>query len=211
MVRVLNFKDIDVRFLEFSEPYNGKYGGQSLSIKYMGDKLCIQTPKCGLPYGINTFDTGNAIKYSTDLVLNENDEKQKDFLNFLNKFDEAIRSKAKEMSMKWFSRELEAEVIDNIHKSSLRKNGTVMRTKIITDTKSNPLCTIFDDKKNIMNLKNITKGDCQCVIELTGIYFIAKEFGCTWKVLQLMHFPVKTLTGYAFIDSDDEEEDAEPV
>ena len=62
-----------------------------------------------------------------------------------------------------------------------------------------------------MNISNIVKSDCQCVLELTGIYFIAKEFGCTWKVMQMMVFPVKTLSGYAFVDSDDEQEDAEPV
>ena len=211
MVRVLNFSEIDCRFLEFSEPYNGRYGGQSLTIKYMGEKIAIQTPKCGLPYGINSFDTGTSTKYSADLVLDKDTDKIKDFLRFLKEFDEAIKSKAHEMSVKWFGRELETEVIDSIHKNSLRKNGTVMRTKIVTDTKSNPLCTIFDEKKNIMSISNIVKSDCQCVLELTGIYFIAKEFGCTWKVMQMMVFPIKTLSGYAFIDSDDEDEDAEPV
>ena len=211
MVKVLNFNEIDCRFLEFSEPYNGRYGGQTLSIKYMGEKISITTPKCGLPYGINSFDTGNSTKYSADLVLNSNEPKNEEFLKFLNNFDEAIRTKAKESSLKWFGRELESEVIQGIHKSSLRKNGTVMRCKIITDTKSNPLCTIFDEKKNIMNISNITKSDCQCILELTGIYFIAKEFGCTWKVLQMMNYPVKTIKEYAFIDSDEETEDAEPI
>jgi len=211
MVRILNFNEIDCRFLEFSEPYNGRYGGQSLSIKYMGEKISIQTPKCGLPYGINSFDAGNSTKYSADLVLDKDSEKIRDFLKFLKEFDKAIKSKAQEMSIKWFGRELDPEVIGSIHKNSLRKNGSVMRCKIVTDTKSNPLCTIFDEKKNIMNISNIVKSDCQCVLELTGIYFIAKEFGCTWKVMQMMVFPTKTLNGYAFIDSDEEEEEAEPV
>ena len=211
MVKVLDFDKIDCRFLEFSEPYNGKFGGQSLHIKYSGDKIIIQTPKCGLPYAINTFDTGNSIKYSADLLLNSQNKEMNEFLQFLKTFDEAIATKARNSSMSWFGRELEPDVIESIHKKSLRKNGTVMRTKIVTDAKSNPLCTIFDDKKNIMSIKNIVKSECQCVLELTGIYFIAKEFGCTWKVLQMMNYPVKTISGYAFVDSDDEIEDAEPV
>ena len=63
----------------------------------------------------------------------------------------------------------------------------LFKIKIPCDSKNNPCCTIFDIHKNILEFNSIDKHlDVSAVIELTGVYFIAKEFGVSWKLLQLM-------------------------
>jgi len=53
----------------------------------------------------------------------------------------------------------------------------------------------------------------EAIVELVGLYFVAKEFGMSWKVVQLKVFPSERLKGYSFLcDSDEESDqsDAEP-
>ena len=50
----------------------------------------------------------------------------------------------------------------------------------------------------------------EAIVELTGVYFVAKEFGLSWKIIQLKVFPNNKLQGYSFVSDSDDDSDAEP-
>lgn len=212
MVKVLNIKEIDHEKLEYHDPVNGKFGGKSLRVTYNGDKIILEISKCDLPFGVNEYESQYGKKYSLDLSLNNCNS---DFASFLRKFDDMNMKKGFEKSFNWFSKDLDKDIIDQLYKKQLRENANyppLIRAKIINNA-IGPLCTVFDSNKNIIDLKSVQKrSEVSAVIELTGIYFVAKEFGVTWKLLQLMVHPKVDMTSYAFVDDDDDDiEDAEPV
>lgn len=212
MVKVINIKDIDLSKLEYHDPVNGKFGGKSMRVTHRGDKIILEVSRCDLPFGVNEYESQYGTKYSVDLSLNEGN---KDFESFLQKFDDLNVEKGIEKSSEWFSKDLDRDIVDQLYKRQLRKsNGynPLMRAKIINNA-IGPLCTVFDNNKNIIDLKSVKKhSEVSAVIELTGIYFVAKEFGVTWKLLQLMVHPKLDMSSYAFVDdSDDDTEDAEPI
>lgn len=212
MVKIINIKDIDLQKLEYHEPVNGKFGGKSLRVTHRGDKIILEVSRCDLPFGINEYETQYGKKYSVDLSLNEGN---KDFESFLQQFDNLNIEKGYEKSKEWFSKDLDKNIIDQLYKKQLRRSpnyNPLMRAKIINNA-IGPLCTVFDNNKNVISLDSVKKqSEVSAVIELTGIYFIAKEYGVTWKLLQLMVHPKLDMTSYAFVDdSDDDMEDAEPV
>jgi hypothetical protein len=55
----------------------------------------------------------------------------------------------------------------------------------------------------------ITKGTTfKAIIELSAVWFINRQFGCTWRIaqMQILSRPDK-LTGFAFKTEDDEDAD----
>ena len=54
------------------------------------------------------------------------------------------------------------------------------------------------------------------IAEMQGLWFVGKQFGVTWRVVQAKIYPVVSLQAYAFKDEDDdvdetEEEEVEEV
>lgn len=212
MVKIINIKDIDLSKLEYHDPVNGKFGGKSLRVTYGGEKVCLEVSRCDLPFGVNEYESQYGKKYSVDLSLNEGN---RDFETFLQKFDDLNVEKGLERSREWFSKDLDRDIVEQLYKKQLRRSenyNPLMRAKIINNA-IGPLCTVFDNNRNVIDLHSVQKrSEVSAVIELTGIYFVAKEFGVTWKLVQLMVHPKLDMSGYAFVDdSDDEIEDAEPV
>ena len=214
MVQLVDIRDVKVRDLEYQSPKVSKLGNQSVNVVYDSHKLSIQTPKCFLPFGVNKYESPYGTKYSIDLSLKGNSPIMTSFITMLQDLDEQNIIKAVENSETWFGRSMDKETIEKMYRPIVKINEgypPIFRVKIINDTRG-PLCTFFDSNKNTIDIDCVKpKNDVMCVIELTGMYFIAKEFGMTWKMVQLMNFPSQVLKDYAFIDdSDDDNDDAEP-
>jgi len=208
MVKIYDYNSIDIDNLVYDDPNQGKMGGQYVKITNGPNKILIQTPKSYLPFGINRYEGGYGTTYSIDISSNN-----ETFNNFLNKFDELNKKRAQENMNKWFSKNLDEDAINQIYKTQLKKSDSnyppLMRIKIPTNSKG-PLITIFDIDKNVISLDQVQKQcDVSAVIELTGLYFKAKEFGMSWKVVQLMVYPRLNLNTYAFVDDDDDDFDDE--
>ena len=127
-------------------------------------------------------------------------------------FDDNNAKVAHENSMSWFKKSLDTSVIDELYRSTLKtqKNyAPIMKVKMPT-RHDVFLGDIFDQNKEKVDISSIEKGcSVQAIIECVGMYFVAREFGITWKVVQLKVYPPNKLTGYAFVD-EDEPEDVEP-
>ena len=203
MVKVTSYTDIDLDALDFAAPRVNAMGGQSIGITYDGDKLRVELPTCRLPFGLNCYNN----KYSVDVSVND-----ATFKEFVSNFDACIQKTAFDNTKLWFNKTLSEDSIGELYKKCLKVNNP--KYDPLMCFKFNPSeASVFDYNKNAVSYQNISKGNnVKIIAELIGVYFVAKEFGTTWKVIQLklMNDPVKTLSEYAFID-DDEQEDAEPA
>tara|TARA_B110000977_G_scaffold178745_1_gene236677 strand:- start:1980 stop:2630 length:651 start_codon:yes stop_codon:yes gene_type:complete len=215
-MKILKLDDLDSTNFVYSEPKINAMGGQSVYIgaNSENDKIVIQTPKCALPFGLNSFQPNNGdVKYSLDFSLRGNHAIMQNFTGFLQKFDDRNTEVAVEKSKEWFKKQLDQSVIDEIYRNTLKtqKNyAPIIKVKVPTK-QGKFLGDIFDQNKNKVDLESIQKGSTvQAIIECVGMYFIAKEFGITWKVVQLKVYPPNKLNGYSFVD-DNSEEEVEPV
>lgn len=87
------------------------------------------------------------------------------------------------------------------------------RAKFPTNDLGQFVGEIYDQNKYLTTQDAITRGcEVEAIVQLTGIYFVAKEFGVSWKVIQVKVYPnVPKIIEYAFMeDSDDDKSDAEP-
>ena len=69
-MKIFNIADLDVSKFTYSEPKVNAMGGQSVYITANsdGDKIIVQTPKCGIPFGLNAFDPPQGGEKNTVLI-----------------------------------------------------------------------------------------------------------------------------------------------
>lgn len=215
-MNIINLQNFDMSSITFGEPKINVTGGQSIQIFDNNQaKLIFQTPKSYIPFGLNSFKPENGpTKYSIDLSLNTSTPAMNNFINQLKSFDNFLIQKAQQYSKTWFKKELNNEVIQELYKPVIKQNqnyAPMIKVKLPTDKNNNALCDIFDKHKNNTNIDYIEKGSyAQTIIECIGIYFIKKEFGTTWRIIQMKVDPPSKLSNYSFVD-DDDTEDAEPI
>jgi len=161
-------------------------------------KIRITTPKCYVPFGVSTYDD----KQSLDVSL-----KDAKFVKFLRELDEMVNLKGQEQSEQWFGNHADEHDVESIYKSMVRPSKgdfpPTLRAKLPLES------TMFDVNNTRVYSNQLTKGSyVQLVIECVGVYAIKKEFGATWKIVQAKIYPSTKVTGYAFVDED---EDVDPV
>ena len=198
-MKVYNTNDISIDELDFSKPKQNSMGGQHIFVNIPNtsqeeSKIRIQTPVCNLPFGMNEYNG----KYNLDLQLNDENMKE-----FLTAFDTKIINTASYNSFSWFKKSMHESVIKELFKPQMKQNGKyppLFRVKIpIKNGKFDG--KVYNNKQEEISINEIEKGcKIQAIIENTGVYFVAKDFGVTWKVIQLKVFPSEKLTGYAFIE-----------
>ena len=214
-MKIFTLDELDVSKFVYSEPKINAMGGQSvhISANENNEKIVLQTPRCALPFGLNSFEANGETKYSIDASLRGNGANMKNFTSFVQSFDDRNIVVAGEQCQSWFKKHLDTSVIDEIYRNTLRtqkNHAPLMKFKLPTRNGAF-LGDVFDQNKQKVDLSCITKGSSiQAIIECVGMYFIAKEFGITWKVVQLKVYPPNRLLGYAFVD-DDSDEEVEPV
>jgi hypothetical protein len=199
-MKVYTFEQVNTNELQFSKPKQNSMGGQHIFMNISNcnqndSKVCIQTSKCKVPFGLNEFKG----RYTLDLQV-QNKSEMKEFAEKLNS---TVIKAATENSFSWFKKSLHESVIKELFKPQLKQNGEyppLMRVKMPFkngrfDGK------IYNEKNEEISHDEITKGcEVQAIIENTGVYFVSSEFGLSWKVSQLKVFPSEKLQGYAFID-----------
>jgi hypothetical protein len=217
MVNVQRVSDIDPTRFVYSAPRVNHSGGQTIFVnlpEHFSKKVVIALPRCPLPFGVSDFNGRKSLQFS----LPDGDEKIDEFRELLTKLDLQNVQTAVNKSVQWFKKPLLPGSIQEVYNPSMKQPSDryppMFRARFPThqDT-GNFMGDIFDNNKNVVRIGAITPG-CQveAIVELVGLYFVAKEFGTSWKVIQLKVYPVERIRGYSFIcDSDsDSQSDAEP-
>jgi hypothetical protein len=217
MVNVQRVSEIDPARFVYSLPRVNQSGGQTIFVNlpdHFSKKVVIALPRCPLPFGLSDYKGRKSLQFS----LPDSDERIEEFRAFLTKLDLQNVQTAVNNSTKWFKKSLPANAVQELYNPSMKQNSDkyppIFRARFPThpDT-GNFVGDIFDKNKNVVGVGAITPG-CQveAIVELVGLYFVAKEFGTSWKVVQLKVYPTERIRGYAFLcDSDSEDlSDAEP-
>lgn len=150
--------------------------------------------------------------------LKGDDPSMASFKQFMNQFDLNNVQQAVNKSTSWFQgKTLAKDVVQELYNPSMKQNNDrfppIFRAKFPVNDSGTFLGDIYDTNRNIISQDAITAGcEVEAVVQLVGLYFVQKEFGVSWKVIQIkVHPNQRLIRGYAFVDDEDELSDAEPV
>lgn len=212
MPAVFKPAEINIDSLVYSQPKVNSMGGQTVFVNDTNrNKIRINTPKCYLPFGVSEYSGAKSLQMS----LNGDSEQMNQFKKFLNDFDTRNIHVATENSNTWFKKSLNGDTVSELYNKTLKNpnpNYPPMFKAKLPFKDGNFVGEVYDTSKKLIDFSNITKG-CyvEAIVELTGVYFVAKEFGLSWKVIQLRVHQSERLNGYAFADDSDSDcSDAEP-
>ena len=119
-MKMYNTNEIISSELEFSKPKSNSMGGQHIFMNIPNkvndeSRIRIQTPVCGLPFGINEYKG----KYNLDLQLNGNETTE--IKEFLNELDNQIIQTASKNSFSWFKKSIHESVVKELYKTQTKK------------------------------------------------------------------------------------------
>ena len=226
MDSIILANDVNLDKFEISSLKTLQNGGKMAFLNYNSGRLTTQLPrKMRLPFGISEYtseETGNT-KYWINVTLDKR-EKVLNFKKLIEDVDNYVIDHAFKNSKQWFkgtqykTREiLEALYTSNIKYSKDKETGEINdkydpTLKINIPQRDGEFnISIFDKNANeisrndIDNLKNLFKGsEASVIMECGGIWVAGSKFGVTWKVVQLQVFPKESINGFAFLKTDDD-------
>lgn len=207
---------IQINKLVYSNPRTNTSGGQTIFVNQEHGQrkpITMVLPKCYLPFGISEYSG----RYSMQFSLKGDDPCMIAFKDFLNNFDLNNVTQAANHSSSWFQgKTLKTNVVQELYNPSMKQNKDIyppiFRAKFPVNDYGVFVGEIYDTNKNIIHQDAISPGcEVEAVVQLVGLYFVAKEFGVSWKVVQLKVHPKRNhIKGYAFVDDEDDMSDAEP-
>lgn len=212
---IMTVKNFDVNNLQFQEPSKNKLGGKVVYMNYKDSRLNLQTPWMKLPFGLSVYEdaaAGVSKKYSIDLSFQnmENDPKIKEFYDKCNEFDDHLLDVAAENSKEWFGKKMKKEVLSELmrpitKKAKDEKYAPTFKIKINNIDRVD----CYDTDKKRMSIMDLVKGSKgKVIMECTSVWFVNKNFGVSFSLVQMMVDPPDQITGFAFTADSDDEEDA---
>tara|TARA_B100000427_G_C15515320_1_gene597972 strand:- start:2980 stop:3681 length:702 start_codon:yes stop_codon:yes gene_type:complete len=206
----------------------GTTGAKQCYVNYEGknEAIMLHTPKMRLPYGIGKYvEEGKPTKYSLDMSFGgmDDDPKIKEFYEALNSLDEKIIADTKKNSLQWLRKKSVSEDVARTLYTPSIKVAKDKETGEVTDKypptfkakipcwDDNFTCTVWDHERNKIEgdfTEQVTKGQSVvAIVKCARVWFASGKYGVTWQVDQLKLDKPKAITGYAFVESDDEEDE----
>ena len=213
-------------------PRQNRLGGQSVLLNYnptgsdSAGAFILQTCRLRVPFGIDSSkpDNGGPVKYHISVSLaNEEtqNEQLKQFTDNIRSIDEKAKMHPQEHSS-WFGKKLSQELVEEFYKSAEKfpkdtKWPSTLKVKLPFDKNGAPQFVLYDENKKPIeildsdgnvNSSAIPKGsEVVCLIQSTGVWFVGKtQYGVGYKLLQAKIYKSNKLSGYAIVDSEDENE-----
>jgi hypothetical protein len=204
-------------------PKTNALGGKVVYIKYNDQKrLTMQTPLVSAPFGLSTYtdEKTGVTKYSIDMSFKgmDADSKINTFHDKMQDLDDHILSLAEKNSKEWFGKKMSKEVVEALYRPIIKqskdpeKYAPTMKMKITNSSSGDMNVEAYNTKREKIDLKQeLTQGArIRCLIECSSIWFVSKQFGVSWRLVQVeVHKPDK-ISGFSFMeDSEDDENDEE--
>ena len=200
-------------------------GGKVVYLKYNDQKkITMQTPLVAAPFGLSTYtdEKTGITKYSIDMSFkgSEADPKIKTLQQKMEDMDNYILTLAEKNSKEWLGKKMSKEVVEALYRPIVKqakdpeKYAPTMKMKITNSTKGDMNVEAYNTKRERVDLKEeLTQGSrIRCLMECSSIWFVNKQFGVSWRLVQVeVHKPDK-ISGFSFMeDSDDDEDEYEEV
>lgn len=222
--------DVDITKIEYSDIKSmNTPGSRQMYINYNGDLgLIIKTPKMRLPFGISKFD-GDYPKFTIGMSFDDLDKNQeiKDFYDFIKSIDDKIIKDAqnKTNSLAWLRKKSVSEdIVKTLYTPSIKRSkdketgeftdkyAPTFKAKLPFYDNTFKNFTVFNhDKTEIEIGDNFTEligknSYVSALVTPKPVWFSGGKFGITWQVAMLKLSKPRDLIGYAFMDSDSEDE-----
>ena len=233
-MNVLLAKNFNVDKLKYSELKIMKSGAKSIYINYNGNKVNLQTPILNIPYGVNDNmqfikkdenRKDEERKYDITVSFKGMDEnpKIKQFYDKMKELEQKIIDDAFTNRLAWFKNNCSGnkDFVSNMFTPIVKhdkdkttgeyanKYPPTFKAKIPYNSSENKFeFDCFDMDNNEINfqdiLSNLKGGKAQFIIQLSGIWFSAGIFGCSWKVVSSKFQQINMSKPTFVVDSDDE-------
>jgi hypothetical protein len=233
-MNVLLAKNFDTDKLKYSELKVMKSGAKSVYINYSGNKVNLQTPVLNIPYGVNDNmqfikkddnRKDEERKYDVTVSFKGMDEnpKIKQFHDKMKELEQKIIDDAFTNRLVWFKNNYggNKEVIANMFTPIVKhdkdkltgeyanKYPPTFKAKIPYNSFENKFefdCYDMENNETNFNdiLLNLKGGKAQFIIQLSGIWFSAGMFGCSWKIVSAKFQQINTSKLTFVQDSDDD-------
>lgn len=233
-MNVLLAKNFDVDNLKYSELKIMKSGAKSIYLNYKGAKVNLQTPILNIPYGVNDNTQfinkdearkDEERKYDITVSFKGMDEnpKIKQFHDKMKELEQKIIDDAFTNRLVWFKNNYSGnkDVVSNMFTPIVKhdkdkitgeyanKYPPTFKAKIPYNSLENKFdfdCYDMENNEIIFHdiLSNLKGGKAQFIIQLSGIWFSAGMFGCSWKIVSAKFQQINTSKITFVADSDDE-------
>lgn len=196
-VSILSYDDKDLNIsnnVTLSMPSSVQGGSYFTKIYYAKHPLYMQTPKCVSKQGISTIGKKTYI----ELVISN--EKDGEFISFLENLEKTCIDIIFEKRHLWFTDELEKTDIETAFASIIKsyKNGTSHLLKLNINNTSNhakhgigigglQTCFVFDENNNSLKFDDVKpETPLITIIEFEGIKFTSKSFQFEMNARQML-------------------------
>ena len=233
-MNVLLAKNFNVDKLKYSELKVLKSGAKSIYINYNGAKVNLQTPILNIPYGVNDnmqfikkdeARKDEERKYDITVSFKGMDEnpKIKQFYDKMKELEQKIIDDAFTNRVAWklnncggnkdFVANMFTPIVkhdkDKVTGEYANKYPPTFKAKIPYNSSENRFeFDCYDMDNNEVNfqdiLSNLKGGKAQFIIQLSGIWFSAGIFGCSWKIVSSKFQQINMSKPTFVVDSDDE-------
>ena len=199
-------------------------GGKVVYLKYNDNKkITMQTPLVAAPFGLSTYtdDNTGVTKYSIDMSFkgSDADPKIKMFQQKMEDMDNFVLQLAEKNSKEWLGKKMSKEVVEALYRPVVKlakdpeKYAPTMKMKITNSTNGDMNVEAYNTKRERVDLKQeLTQGSrIRCLMEASSIWFVNKQFGVSWRLVQVeVHKPDK-ISGFSFMEDSDDEDEYEEV
>lgn len=196
-ISILSYDDKDLNIsnnVTLSMPSSVQGGSYFTKIYYAKHPLYMQTPKCVSKQGISTIGKKTYI----ELVISN--EKDGEFISFLENLEKTCIDIIFEKRHLWFTDELEKTDIETAFASIIKsyKNGTSHLLKLNINNTSNhakhgigigglQTCFVFDENNNSLKFDHVKpETPLITIIEFEGIKFTSKSFQFEMNARQIL-------------------------
>jgi len=212
-------KNFDASDITFDSVKKNAMGGKVVYMKHNGqNRLTLQTPALAAPFGVSgyTDDKTGITKYSLDVSFKgvDDDPKIKELLEKMESLDAYLIDAAVKNSKEWFGKKMTKEVVEALYRPLVKpskdpeKYAPTMKFKM-PDKDGRILVNAYTSDKQPFDLDNFQPGSkVQALIECSSVWFVNKQFGVSWKLVQLLVNKPEKISGFSFIQ-DDDAQDAE--
>ncbi len=205
-IKVIHISKIQSNYFAVSAPKRNQLGGLRVDVDYKDPAMngciyLIQTPKLRLPFGMNVREHENrANSYSLALSFDNfknNSPVEIEFVRGIQLIDERIKKLACENSKEWFKKTMKQDVIDELFRPSIKYSDEwpPLFTAKLPYYNEKFTCDFYDQNRTkctgTSTVLNSVSTNCNAIalIQLNSLWFVDKQFGCTWSIKQCQIFP----------------------
>ena len=222
---ILFSHEVDPDKIVLEDPKSSKTGSsvKSSNVGYRhgensdAKQLLIQLPRMRVPFGItNNEKFGDGKKWELNFSFNgeERNKKIQRFRSGIKQIDGKIIDSIHECCEEHFGKELKPEILAEFYKGGVKtsknpKYADNFKVHLGMRKDDTPHAEFFDKQKNAIDWKEVQPGsEAVAIVSLTRVWSATgtKQFGPTWKLIQMQVFKAERLTGFQIKEEDDDDD-----